>query len=502
MSRTALYQKYRSQTFDQVVGQEYIVQAIRNAVSENKVGHAYLFCGPRGTGKTTMARLLAKAVNCKNIEDAPCGHCDSCIDAMEGKHPDIIEINAANETHVEDIRELIERAQLAPMLGKYKVYIVDEVHQLSTSASSALLKTLEEPPAHVIFILATTDPQKLLPTIISRCQRFDFSKVEIDKIQKHLLFIAENEGFELESEAAYKIAELADGGMRDALSILEQASAYERGVIKEETINEIFGLASDENKVTFLKAIMDTKLEEVIEMIRKSQQDGIDLKFLTVDLSAVLKDTVIYKYTNNPSLLRTISKEQAEDLGNKVTAAVALEMIRILNEATMDYRNTSSIADYFEFICMKLMALFAQAEMFHVKQNTQPQVEEVVKVQPKPVQMPKPVEKPVENALKPQSNGENKKIVENFVETVENQTVDKPVVRSDIKPQEITQKMAIGILNQCDKEHKALDKESMNRLLNGLAMNRYIGLLRQCEIKASGEDCMLLVTNNQATASL
>ena len=191
MSKLALYQKYRSSSFDEVVGQEVTVRTIQNAIKTNQVGHAYLFCGPRGTGKTTMARLLAKAVNCENPESAPCEQCANCKAAIEGTHPDIIEINAANETHVEDIRDLIERSKLAPMMGKHKVYIIDEVHQLSSAASSALLKTLEEPPENVIFILATTDPQKLLPTIISRCQQFNFFKIRTDQIQNHLLNIAE-----------------------------------------------------------------------------------------------------------------------------------------------------------------------------------------------------------------------------------------------------------------------------------------------------------------------
>ncbi|MBR3644237.1 MAG: DNA polymerase III subunit gamma/tau, partial [Parasporobacterium sp.] len=191
MGRTALYQKYRSTTFEEVVGQEYVVKSIRNAVRNDKVGHAYLFCGPRGTGKTTMARLLAKSVNCENRAEAPCGHCENCIASANGSHPDIIEIHAANETHVENIRELIDRARLAPMQGKYKIYIIDEVHQLSSAASSALLKTLEEPPENVIFVLATTDPQKLLPTIISRCQRFDFTSVNAYQIRDHLMKIGE-----------------------------------------------------------------------------------------------------------------------------------------------------------------------------------------------------------------------------------------------------------------------------------------------------------------------
>ena len=233
MAKTALYQKYRSSTFDEVVGQEYIVRSIQNAIRQDKVGHAYLFCGPRGTGKTTMARLLAKSVNCEHPEIAPCGKCENCIAAMNGTHPDIIEINAANETHVEDIRDLIERSRLAPMQGLHKVYIIDEVHQLSSAASSALLKTLEEPPENVIFILATTDPQKLLPTIISRCQRYDFTKVRKDQIRDHLLSIAEKEKIKMDTKAAEMIAVLSDGGMRDALSIMDQCASYTNDDISE-----------------------------------------------------------------------------------------------------------------------------------------------------------------------------------------------------------------------------------------------------------------------------
>jgi DNA polymerase-3 subunit gamma/tau len=355
MSRLAYYQKYRSNSFAEVIGQDYVVRSIQNAVRTGQVGHAYLFCGPRGTGKTTMARLLARAVNCENPKEAPCGRCDNCKAAMEGNHPDIIEINAANETHVEDIRDLIDRARLAPMLGRHKIYIIDEVHQLSSSAASALLKTLEEPPSHVIFILATTDPQKLLPTIISRCQRFDFGRVDRELINGASAGDCRQGRISLEDGAAEKIAELADGGMRDALSILDQCAAYTADNVTLASITEVYGLTSTAEKVSFLEEIAAGNVKEVLSRIDGYYLKGIDLIRFTADLTAALKETLIYRYSKDKNLLNLLNAEQAAQLYEGSSGRRILAEIDVLMSAQNAYRTASSVKNYLEIACLKMM---------------------------------------------------------------------------------------------------------------------------------------------------
>ena len=463
MQKEALYQKYRSQTFDELVGQQYVVRSIKNAVQEGKVGHAYLFCGPRGTGKTSMARLLARAVNCEDKEHAPCGKCENCLAAIEGTHPDIIEINAANETHVEDVRDLIERARLSPMMGQHKVYIVDEVHQLSSSAASALLKTLEEPPEHVIFILATTDPQKLLPTIISRCQRFDFSKIKNEDIKNHLLDVANKEGVTLEEEAAEKLAILADGGMRDSLSMLEQAIAYTSGNITNDAINEIYGLASVSEKIKFLKALHEKDIQYVLEHIEMFAEKGIDFKRLTSDLVSIIKDAVIYDKTQKESLLRVLNAEEAS-LVIKLSDN-AFEEIDLFMEAMEMYRSAQSVVNVFEIACLKITCMNDS----ETKVSVLPKIEKkVIKTEPKQVEI----------------EAEQEPVVETFIPKIEEPELDKETV--------------LRILVQCDKDNKSRDIDIINDLLNALVMNKYIAALRQITLKASGRDCILFSTPSQA----
>ena len=463
MQKEALYQKYRSQTFDELVGQQYVVRSIKNAVQEGKVGHAYLFCGPRGTGKTSMARLLARAVNCEDKEHAPCGKCENCLAAIEGTHPDIIEINAANETHVEDVRDLIERARLSPMMGQHKVYIVDEVHQLSSSAASALLKTLEEPPEHVIFILATTDPQKLLPTIISRCQRFDFSKIKNEDIKNHLLDVANKEGVTLEEEAAEKLAILADGGMRDSLSMLEQAIAYTSGNITNDAINEIYGLASVSEKIKFLKALHEKDIQYVLEHIEMFAEKGIDFKRMTSDLVSIIKDAVIYDKTQKESLLRILNAEEAS-LVIKLSDN-AFEEIDLFMEALEMYRSAQSVVNVFEIACLKITCMNDSETKVSVLTKID---KKVIKTEPKQVEI----------------EAEQEPVVETFIPKIEEPELDKETV--------------LRILVQCDKDNKSRDIDIINDLLNALVMNKYIAALRQITLKASGRDCILFSTPSQA----
>jgi DNA polymerase-3 subunit gamma/tau len=240
MASQALYRRYRSQTFGELIGQEHIVQTLRNAIAEGRIAHAYLFTGPRGVGKTTVARLLAKAVNCTApISQRPCGICESCQAIAEGRAVDVIEMDAASHTSVEDAREIIERVQFRPTSGAYKVYIIDEVHMLSTAAFNALLKTLEEPPGHALFILATTENHKVPATILSRCQRFTFSRHTVSATATHVHAIANTEQIMLEPGVAEAIARAATGSMRDALSVLDQLMAYGSGTI---TLAQVRGL--------------------------------------------------------------------------------------------------------------------------------------------------------------------------------------------------------------------------------------------------------------------
>ena len=353
MSYQVLYRTYRPSRFDEVVGQEYIVKILKNTIKNKRIAHAYLFAGPRGTGKTTIAKLFAKAINCEDFNEEACDSCPSCLAFKENNHPDIIELDAASNNSVDDIREIIEQVPYSPIVGKYKVYIIDEVHMLSSSAFNALLKTLEEPPAHVVFILATTDPQKIIPTVLSRCQRYNFSKISNLNMEKKMVEILNKEHLQYEDKALDEVAMLAEGGMRDALSILEQILSYNNDGIFLEDVQRIFGLSTKEEKVELLIKIHND-LTGSINLLRQMYDSGIDPKRLCVDLLEIIKESLIYSDDQNETLLNKLSKFDCMNILDVVSANDLLSDITYLEEALNKARSNQSFLTYLELAEVKM----------------------------------------------------------------------------------------------------------------------------------------------------
>lgn len=333
----ALYRRYRPADFDSLVGQEHITTTLRQALRQGRIGHAYLFTGPRGTGKTSSARILAKAVNClaSDVTERPDNTCAICQAINEGRLLDLIEIDAASNTSVDDVRELRDRVAFAPTEARYKVYVIDEVHMLSTSAFNALLKTLEEPPPHVIFILATTEPHKIPATIISRCQRYDFHRLSTRLIADHLAVIAAREGLTVTPEALAIIARSATGSMRDAISLLDQITAYGHREIDAELVRNVLGMVSGEAVSRLAEAIADGDPARLLMLLHELIAQGVDLAQLVNQLIEHLRHLLLLNVGRDPSLL-DLPDAVMEDLQNQARrfqAPQLLHAIRALNEA-------------------------------------------------------------------------------------------------------------------------------------------------------------------------
>ena len=350
----ALYRKYRPLSFVEVVGQEVIIKTLKNSILNNRLNHAYLFTGPRGTGKTSVAKIFGKTINCENLNGIePCNKCVNCTQMNLKQSVDIIEIDAASNNGVEEIRELKSKVNLVPATGKYKVYIIDEVHMMTTSAFNALLKTLEEPPAHVIFILATTEPHKIPATILSRCQRFDYKKIGQNKIVERLKYICEEEKIIVDEGVLKEISRLSDGGMRDAIGMLDQVFSYADDNVTIKEIHEINGTITQKEIKEFVDALFECNIEVILNIIDNYNENGKNFIKLTEEIVFYIKNVLLYKTIPN-YFENNEYKLEYENSSNIVTIEKLLSYIKEFSQIILDIKNTNNPKLILELISIKL----------------------------------------------------------------------------------------------------------------------------------------------------
>lgn len=504
MAYRALYRTYRPSTFNDVVGQQHIVLTLQNAISKNKIAHAYLFCGPRGTGKTTVAKLVAKGVNCTSKDNVPCNECHHCRSIATGSHPDIIEIDAASNNGVDEIRDLIEKVKYSPIEAKYKVYIIDEVHMLSTGAFNALLKTLEEPPSHVIFILATTEPHKVLPTIISRCQRFDFSKVPPKQIADRVEYVLQTENISYEKEVIRIISTLAEGGLRDALSILEQVIAYAKDDLKQEHVHQIYGITTIKEKIDLLGAIFSRDINRLLEQLTTIENKSHDIKRLTADLIDILKEAIVFSYTNDEQVLHIINKHEASDLIKNKSTDTLLDMIDVLIDTYEKYRNATNVHAYFEVALLRIMNLSTSKQLI----NNVPKKTQVIENKEEKAQLTEDQsDKHIKHTLSVQNITEanTKPQVESHATVkVEEETLfDSNESTLDLRNYSIDELVACMVA--ADKPMRMRDIENWKQVEeyeHDLKFVKVVSLVTPSEIIISGEKFIVVIVKNQETADM
>jgi len=331
MEYTALYRQWRPHTFDEVVGQDHIVRILRNQIINDRISHAYLFCGSRGTGKTSTAKIFARAINCQSpMDGSPCGKCDVCRDLSSENNMDVLEIDAASNNRVEEMRELLDKVKYPPAVGRYKVYIIDEAHMLTIGAFNALLKTLEEPPEHVVFILATTEPHKIPDTILSRCQRYDFKRISLRVMMDRLSKIGQDMKIDIEPEAIETIARWAEGGMRDALSLLDQCMAFSNGVVTNDSVLAILGTADQNFIFQFVENIMKGQLSSLLKQVDLLIEDSRDISIFVRDLIYHLRNLLLVKVCDEPEKLLDLSESTLDRYKSQAQYANEPRLIRAI----------------------------------------------------------------------------------------------------------------------------------------------------------------------------
>ncbi len=500
MAYQALYRKYRPTNFDEVVGQTHIIQTLKNAIVQNRIAHAYLFCGPRGTGKTSIAKIFAKTLNCTNSQDAPCGVCENCKMAANGSHPDIIEIDAASNNGVDEVRNLIDKVKYAPMQGKYKIYIIDEVHMMTSGAFNALLKTIEEPPAHVIFIFATTEPNKVLPTIISRCQRFDFNKVSMHDIKYRLSVVCKNEGIEIDENGLTLIAQLADGGMRDALSILDQCVAYCSSHIDVNDIRKIYGVVTSEDIGKLFYSVYKKDVDSFVKDIQTYSDMGMDIKRLTADFIHMLKDSLILDYSENSTLVSDMNKDMIRKYFKLAPINFRIKCMEELMDTYNKYTYASNALDYLEASLLKISS-YSYETKIHIIDSDYNDFKEIEE------------EENYETSY--DDTSDNSDIIEKNIQKDDNNGVLEKFEISDVSRETLKQsentnnkiilndEFVIQLLVGATKMERSIDTNKFNNIgqfISSLEFGKYAATLRNSSIMASGSNYIVVCVSNEIFA--
>lgn len=500
MAYQALYRKYRPTNFDEVVGQTHIIQTLKNAIVQNRIAHAYLFCGPRGTGKTSIAKIFAKTLNCTNSQDAPCGVCENCKMAANGSHPDIIEIDAASNNGVDEVRNLIDKVKYAPMQGKYKIYIIDEVHMMTSGAFNALLKTIEEPPAHVIFIFATTEPNKVLPTIISRCQRFDFNKVSMHDIKYRSSVVCKNEGIEIDENGLTLIAQLADGGMRDALSILDQCVAYCSSHIDVNEIRKIYGVVTSEDIGKLFYSVYKKDVDSFVKDIQKYSDMGMDIKRLTADFIHMLKDSLILDYSENSTLVSDMNKDMIRKYFKLAPINFRIKCMEELMDTYNKYTYASNALDYLEASLLKISSYSYESKTHIIDSdhNDFKEAEEEENYETSYDDTSDDSDIIEKNTQKDDNNGvlEKSEISDVSRETLkQSENTNNKIILND--------EFVIQLLVGATKMERSIDTNKFNNIgqfISSLEFGKYAATLRNSSIMASGSNYIVVCVSSEIFA--
>lgn len=479
----ALYRKYRPNRFDDVVGQDVIIQTLKNAITNNKLTHAYLFSGPRGTGKTSTAKILAKTINCQNLKGfEPCNECDSCIQINNKQSTDIIEIDAASNNGVDEIRELKSKVNLVPSNSKYKVYIIDEVHMLSTGAFNALLKTLEEPPSHILFILATTEVHKIPATILSRCQRFDFKKISINKIIENLKKIVAQEKINIEEDALKEIAILSQGGMRDSISLLDQVISYCPDNITCQDVHDINGTIGKEEMSHIIQYILDNDITGLLKNFDELDDKGKNLIKLIEELIYYLRNILVFQIA--PNYFDDVEQKKYKKLGNYISKNLLLNYIHQFSETIYEMKNSDNEKITLELNLIRMMNFEKKEENNIMNEKI---IEKDQKKQQKLEDKPKK-EDSVELTQK-LKNVENKEQTKKMKEKIDESKLD------EIKKIRINNTLSIF-----NRKQLLEYKEKINIISNCLideTCSQWASLILDGELKAAGKGYMIFVYKDE-----